>query len=161
MRDDNRTSYLEKAWFMILTRTGQYVVCAFTDYIISKSTHFRFSHHLPACHFHTFQFGSRGGTAYLESVGWVTLQRVGRGERIYSADGLHTSRSMCGIVALLLAEGNGNANQELYDSLTALQHRGQGDGHTPLSMRTLWSLCQSVDFLRVCCIGVGVAMGCI
>lgn len=32
---------------------------------------------------------------------------------------------MCGIVALLLAEGNGNANQELYDSLTALQHRGQ------------------------------------
>lgn len=33
---------------------------------------------------------------------------------------------MCGIVALLLAEHDGHANQELFDSLTALQHRGQG-----------------------------------
>ncbi|CAM9625801.1 unnamed protein product [Choristocarpus tenellus] len=32
---------------------------------------------------------------------------------------------MCGIVALLLAEENAHANQDLFDSLTALQHRGQ------------------------------------
>lgn len=33
---------------------------------------------------------------------------------------------MCGIVGLLLAAEDGHANQELFDSLTALQHRGQG-----------------------------------
>ncbi|CAM9621930.1 unnamed protein product, partial [Ectocarpus sp. 13 AM-2016] len=32
---------------------------------------------------------------------------------------------MCGIVGLLLAAEDGHANQELFDSLTALQHRGQ------------------------------------
>lgn len=36
---------------------------------------------------------------------------------------------MCGIVALLLAECDGHANQELFDSLTALQHRGQGQSN--------------------------------
>lgn len=34
---------------------------------------------------------------------------------------------MCGIVGLLLAAEEGHANQELFDSLTALQHRGQGE----------------------------------
>lgn len=34
---------------------------------------------------------------------------------------------MCGIVALLLADSDGHANQDLYDALTALQHRGQGE----------------------------------
>lgn len=40
---------------------------------------------------------------------------------------------MCGIVGLLLAAEDGHANQELFDSLTALQHRGQG-GPTPFSL---------------------------
>ncbi|CAB1103789.1 unnamed protein product [Ectocarpus sp. CCAP 1310/34] len=35
------------------------------------------------------------------------------------------SFDMCGIVGLLLAAEDGHANQELFDSLTALQHRGQ------------------------------------
>lgn len=34
---------------------------------------------------------------------------------------------MCGIVALLLADSDGHANQDLFDALTALQHRGQGE----------------------------------
>lgn len=37
---------------------------------------------------------------------------------------------MCGIVGLLLAAEDGHANQELFDSLTALQHRGQGESLT-------------------------------
>lgn len=37
---------------------------------------------------------------------------------------------MCGIVGLLLAAEDGHANQELFDSLTALQHRGQGQNIT-------------------------------
>ena len=37
---------------------------------------------------------------------------------------------MCGIVGLLLAAEEGHANQELFDSLTALQHRGQGKNAT-------------------------------
>lgn len=32
---------------------------------------------------------------------------------------------MCGIVAVLLADPSAAVNQELYDSLTSLQHRGQ------------------------------------
>lgn len=40
---------------------------------------------------------------------------------------------MCGIVGLLLAAEDGHANQELFDSLTALQHRGQGKTYHPRS----------------------------
>jgi amidophosphoribosyltransferase len=32
---------------------------------------------------------------------------------------------MCGIVAILLADPSAAVNQEIYDALTALQHRGQ------------------------------------
>lgn len=49
---------------------------------------------------------------------------------------------MCGIVALLLADGNGHANQDLFDSLTALQHRGQGVYYSPSggggTMMSVW-----------------------
>jgi amidophosphoribosyltransferase len=32
---------------------------------------------------------------------------------------------MCGIVAILLADPSAAVNQEIYDALTSLQHRGQ------------------------------------
>lgn len=52
---------------------------------------------------------------------------------------------MCGIVALLLADSDGHANQDLYNALTALQHRGQGE--TLLCVPEV-----VVDFLETTCV---------
>jgi hypothetical protein len=43
-----------------------------------------------------------------------------------SAPTRHSLSTMCGIIAVLLANKHEHCNQSLYDGLTVLQHRGQG-----------------------------------